>query len=235
MSLVNRKKIKNIIDYFCKPYDLLNDNRIKLIYSIVMPLFIMFFLWTFGPFGIALFQDIAKLKLLSSICLADTFILIIHVYLLQNIVIKKQTIGITVIWLTWMVFVVGLSNFVIYFAYFNNGHLIWKYLPKMLFQTFLLGLLPLLFIIILYNTYYLKKKIRITNQINSNLSRPQSIISAKSYITLTSANLREAVTVDSISLLYIASADNYVELFWLEGGQIKKILLRKTLTEIEKK
>jgi DNA-binding LytR/AlgR family response regulator len=46
--------------------------------------------------------------------------------------------------------------------------------------------------------------------------------------------LREVVTLDSDSLLYIASADNYVELYWLENGQTKKILLRKTLTEVEK-
>jgi hypothetical protein len=234
MTSVYRKQIKNIVDYLSKPYDLLNDNRIKFIYSIGMPLFIMFFLWSFGPFGIAFFQDIVKLKLLSSICIAGAIILIAHVYLLQNIIIKKHSVWTTVIWLTWMVFVVGLSNFVIYFVQFNNGHLLWKYLPKMLFQTFLVGLLPILFIIILYNTYYLKKKIRAINQINSNLTSYQSIIPPKSYLTLTSTNLREAVTFDSNSLLYITSADNYVELYWLENEQIKKIFLRKTLAEIEK-
>jgi hypothetical protein len=230
----NRKQIKNIIDFFSKPYDLLNDNRIKFIFSIGMPLFIMFFLWTFGPFGIALFQDIVKLKLLSSINIAGAIIIIIHVYLLQNIVIKNHTIGTTVIWITWMTFLIGLSNFIIYMAFFNNFHLIWKGLPNMLYQTFLIGMLPILFIIILYNTYYLKNKIRVINQINSNLTKYQSTIPDKSDLTLTSVNLREVVTLDSDSLLYIASADNYVELYWLENGQTKKILLRKTLTEIEK-
>jgi hypothetical protein len=194
----------------------------------------MFFLWTFGPFGIALFQDIVKLKLLSSINIAGAIIIIIHVYLLQNIVIKNHTIGTTVIWITWMTFLIGLSNFIIYMAFFNNFHLIWKGLPNMLYQTFLIGMLPILFIIILYNTYYLKNKIRVINQINSNLTKYQSTIPAKSDLTLTSVNLREVVTLDSDSLLYIASADNYVELYWLENGQTKKILLRKTLTEIEK-
>lgn len=230
----NRKQIKNIIDLFSKPYDLINDNHIKFIFSIGMPLFIMFFLWTFGPFGIALFQDIVKLKLLSSINIAGAIIIIIHIYILQDIIIKNHTIGTTVIWFIWITFLIGLSNFIIYMAFFNNFHLIWKGLPYMLYQTFLIGMLPILFIIILYNIYYLKKKIRVINQINSNLIKYQSIIPANSELTLTSANLREVVTLDSDSLLFITSADNYVELYWLENRRVKKILLRKTLTEVEK-
>lgn len=186
MLLMNSKLIKNTIDYFRKPYDLLNDNRIKRILSFGMPLFILFFLWTFGPFGIVLFQDIDKLLFLSVICIAGSIITIIHIYLLQNIIIKKHTIGTTVIWITWICILVGLSNFIIYIVYFNNahfvfnGHLSWRYLPRMLFQTFTVGSIPILFIIILYNTYYLKKRIRVINQINSNLSRYQSNIPAKS-------------------------------------------------------
>lgn len=240
MLLMNSKLIKNTIDYFRKPYDLLNDNRIKRILSFGMPLFILFFLWTFGPFGIVLFQDIDKLLFLSVICIAGSIITIIHIYLLQNIIIKKHTIGTTVIWITWICILVGLSNFIIYIVYFNNahfvfnGHLSWRYLPRMLFQTFTVGSIPILFIIILYNTYYLKKRIRVINQINSNLSRYQSNIPAKSDLTLTSTNLREVFTIDSNSLLYIASADNYVEIHWLKNGQVQKLLLRKTLTEVEK-
>jgi hypothetical protein len=234
MQLLNQKKIKNAINYFSKPYDLLNDNRIKIIYSIGGSLFILFFLWAFGPFGIALFKDIDKIKFLSLICLAGAIILIIHLYLLQNIIIKKHTIGTTIIWLSWMTLIVGVNNFIIYMIFFNHGHLIWKGLPTMLFQTFLVGLLPVLFIIVLYNAYFLKKKIRLINQINTDLSTYKSKISDKSYLTLTAKNLGEVLTVDSNSLLYIASADNYVEINWLDRGRVRKTLLRKTLKEIEK-
>ena len=157
-----------------------------------------------------------------------------HFYWLQNIFIKRFTIGITIVWLVWINLVVGLSNFIIWEIIMNNGHMVWKGLPTMLFQTLLVGVLPILFIIILYNTFYLKRKIRVINNINSDLRKYQSRIPAKSDLTFTSTNLREVFTIDSNSLLYIASADNYVELFWLENGNIKKILLRKTLSEIEK-
>ena len=96
--LDNYKQTKNIIDYLNRPYDLLNDNRIKFIYSIGGSLFVLIFLWTFGPFGIVLFSDIIKLKLLSAFCIAGAIILIIHIYLLQKIIIKKFTIKTTIVW-----------------------------------------------------------------------------------------------------------------------------------------
>lgn len=232
--MLNQKKIKNAIGFFGKPYDLLNDNKIKVIYSIGGSLFILFFLWAFGPFGIVLFKNIDKLKYLSLICLAGTIILIIHIYLLQNIIIKKHTIGTTIIWLSWMTSIVGVSNFIIYMIFFNHGHLIWKVFPIILFQTFLVGLLPVIFIVILYNAYFLKKKIRFINQINTDLSTFKSEVTDKSYLTLTVKNLRDVLTINSSSLLYIASADNYVEIHWFDGGQVRKTLLRKTLAETEK-
>jgi hypothetical protein len=139
------KNIKRIVDYFNKPYDLLKNKRIKIIYSVGGPVFILLFLFIFGPFGIVLFSDIIKLYLLSSICLAGAVILIVHIYLLQKFLIKKYTVGKTVVWLAWMNFVIGLSNFIIYEMFFNNGDLNWNGLPSMLFQTYLIGLLPTIF------------------------------------------------------------------------------------------
>jgi len=234
MLFDNYKQIKSIIEYLRKPYDLLNDNHTKFIFSVGMPLFILFFLWFFGPFGLIIFTDIIKIKLISLYCIMGSLVGVSHFYWLQNIFIKRFTIGITIVWLVWINLVVGLSNFIIWEIIMNNGHMVWKGLPTMLFQTLLVGVLPILFIIILYNTFYLKRKIRVINNINSDLRKYQSRIPAKSDLTFTSTNLREVFTIDSSSLLYIASADNYVELFWLENGNIKKILLRKTLSEIEK-
>ena len=234
MTLVIKKTLKRIISYFNKPYDLLNDNRIKFIYSIGGSLYILLFLWFFGPFGIVLFEDILKIKFLFSIFIAYTAILIIHLYLIQDFIIKKHIIGSTIIWLIWMILVIGFSNFIIYSVYFNDSRLIWNGLPAMLFQTFLVALLPTIFIVLLYNTYYLKKKIKIINQVNINLLKYQNKIPTGSDLTITSANLRNVISVDSSALLYITSADNYVELHWLEDNTLKKCLLRKTLTEIEK-
>ncbi len=234
MRLMKYKNLKRIVDHFNKPYDLLKNKRIKIIYSVGCPVFILLFLFIFGPFGIVLFSDIMKLKLLTSICLSGAVILIVHIYGIQNFLIKKYTIGKTVVWLAWMNFVIGLSNFIIYEMFFNKGDLNWNGLPSMLFQTYLIGLLPILFIIVLYNNYFLKKKIKLVNQINMDLSQIKNETYDEFNLTLTSKNMREIITVDSNSVLYITSTDNYVEIHCLAKDQVKKSYLRNTLTEIEK-
>ena len=62
----------------------------------------------------------------------------------------------------------------------------------------------------------------------------QDKLPASTSLTLTSKNLAQVLTTESNSLLYITSADNYIELFWKENGQIRKRLLRNTLSNIEK-
>ena len=206
----------------------------KFIFAIGGSLFVLFFLWSFGPFGIVFFSNNVKLKLLTTICISGAIILIIHVYLLQKILFKKFTIGSTIIWFAWMTLMICISNFIIWGVMMNNSHMVWKYWYRALYQTYMVGLLPIIFIVILYNNYFLKKKIKFTNQINADLSKYQSEILGKFDITLTSINLREVLTIDSNSLLYIVSSDNYVEIHWLENGQARKSLLRKTLAETEK-
>lgn len=229
------RQIKNIAFFFNQPYGLLEDNRIKIVLSVGLPLFILFFLWIFGPFGLVLFDDLVRFKLISVISIAGAIIIAIHVFLIQNIIIKNYTIGTTTAWIIWITFLIGLNNFFIYELFFDKSHFHWKGLPFMLYQTFLIGLLPYLFIFVLYNTYYLRKRIRTINQINSKLTNYQNKIQTKQVLlSLASTNLREVVTIDSNSLLYIASADNYVDLNWVENGQIKKMMIRNTLAEAEK-
>lgn len=217
-----------------RPYDLLIDLRTKFIYSFGDILFIMIFLWLFGPFGLALIPESEKFKLISWYCLVCSGIIVIHVYLFQDIIIKKYTVSTTLLWLIWIVAVCGLANFIVWEVIMDNGHFHWKYFPKLLLQTYLVASISTTFKIILYEKYYLKKRIRFINQVNSDLRLHQSKSTGKTNITLTSEKLSEVVTFDSESLLYISSADNYVEINRLENGQLKRFLLRKTLTEIEK-
>ncbi len=230
-KIITFKEAKN---FYSRPYDLLNDNHIKFIFSIGNGFFILIFLWLFGPFGLALFPSPVKLNLIFWYSLISSSISVIHVYLFQRFIIKRFTIGITIFWLFWIISVCGIGNFIIWEVIMNNGQLIWRSLPKMMGQTYLVGSLGCTFIIILYEKYYLKKKIRITNQVNTDILQLQRKDISTRLITITSLNLSDVITVDSDSLLYIVSADNYAEVNWLERGRIKKYLIRKTLTELEK-
>jgi hypothetical protein len=234
MTLIKITPFIKARDFCCRSYDLLNDIHTKIIYSIGDVLFIMIFLWLFGPFGLALIPESVKFKLIFWYCIVCSGTMILHVYLFQDIIIKRYTVATTILWLIWIVAVCGLANFIVWEVIMDNGHFHWKYLPKLMLQTYMVASLSTTFKIVLYEKYYLKKRIRVINQVNSDLIVHQTKSIGKSEITLTSEKLSEVVTFDSDSLLYISSADNYVEINRLENGEVQRFLLRKTLTEIEK-
>lgn len=217
-----------------KPYGLCEDKRIKFTFSILNPFFIASFLYIFGPFGLALFPEEEKLKLILWYCIGSGGITIIHVYLLQNIVLVRPTYGTTILWLIWILFVCGLGNFIVWEMIMNNGNLMWKFLPKMIGQTCLVGLLSNFFVILMYEKHFLKKRIRLVNQVNFDILKYQSNIPERGLITITSSNLNEIITIEVDSLLYITSEDNYAKIIWLKEGQVKRNLIRKTLSDLEK-
>lgn len=220
--------------WLSKPYGLCEDSTIKFILSIINPLSIAVFLWLFEPFGLAFFPPEQKLKLILWYCIVGGAITTVHIYLLQNIVIGRYTHGTTILWLIWILSVCGLGNFIVWEMVMNNGDLIWKYLPKIIVQTWLVGSLSNFFIILLYEKHLLKKKIRLVNQLNIDVLKFQGNNQGKSLITITSSNLHEVITMESASLLYITSEDNYAEITWLKEAQVKRNLIRKTLADLEK-
>ena len=226
------------------PYDLLRDSRIKFIFSFVLPFLILLFLWFLGPFGLALFPENARLKLVVLDWLGGTAIFAVHLYFLQRIFIKSYTIGTTILWLVWIHIVIGVNNLVAYsivaseYASFGlvtvDRSILWILLGSMEFQTLLVGLLPTVSVVVYYNAFRLKKKISVVNQINAGLRESGGIIPEKSALSLFAANLREVITVDANALTYITSVENYVDVHWVENGQDKHALLRNTLSNLEK-
>lgn len=52
-------------------------------------------------------------------------------------------------------------------------------------------------------------------------------------LTISDEEGKEKLTLDQQQLLYIAAAENYVEVFYLDNKQLRKKLLRNTLQEVE--
>jgi hypothetical protein len=235
---------RTVKNYLRKPYDLLRDGRVKFLFSVVFPFVVFALLWFLGPFGLALFPDKLKFKLVLLDCVFGSLIIAVHLYLLQKIIIKTYNIGVTIVWLAWIHCVIALSNMLIYVVVAGDNRFkgliivttstCWKYFPRILFQTCLIGLIPTAAIILLFNSFVLRKKIKIVNQINSDLPGRPKNIPAKNDVTISASNLREVITLDANSLTYISVEDNYIDVHWLVNGLDKHRLLRNTLSKIEK-
>ncbi len=242
--MIHSPLYKSLRRFLSTPYDLLRDGRIRFIFSVVLPFVILLFLWFLGPFGLALFPQAARLKLVVLEWLWCTATFAVHLYLLQKIFIKAFTIGTSVLWLAWIHIVIGIGNLIAYSVVANeyasfglvtvDASAFWISLPSMIFQTLLVGLLPTFCVVVYYNAFRLKKKIGVVNQVNYGLRESSGRISGTSTLSFFASNLREVITVDANALTYITSVENYVDVHWIENGQEKHALLRNTLSNLEK-
>jgi hypothetical protein len=226
------KHIKNIFKFLNKPYGLLQNRLVKLLMMLGYG-FSFIIIVLFIPFELNIWSESNLFFIVLLACAINAVIGAIHLYLLQDLIFKKFTILTTFLWWIWIDLVNGFVNFIIGSIFRYNKVFLWKYMYNDMIGAIILDILPTIIIILIYHNYLLKKKIKTVNEINTNLVRYQNKLPVNTGLTLTSKNQAQVLTIDSNSLLYITSADNYIELFWKENAQIKKTLLRNTLTNIE--
>ena len=109
--------------YFNKPYDLLQIPKFKFFYTIGLAIFYFIFLYIFEPFGLYNVSGLLKLKVISLYIIAGFVITVIHLFWLQNIFIKRFTLGNTILWISWITLLTSISTSIINDMAFNKGHL----------------------------------------------------------------------------------------------------------------
>ena len=220
--------------YFNKPYDLLQIQKFKFFYTIGVAIFCFIFLYAFEPFGLYNVSGLFKLKIISSYIIAGIIITAIHLFWLQNIIIKRFTLGTTILWISWITLLNSISSSVINDLAFNKGHFSVLSIVVFIGIVFLIYIIPVSIIILGHYIYLLKKQIKVTSQINRTISDKNVTGNSSEKITITASNQRDNITLYLIDLLCITSADNYIDVYYLESKVLKHNLLRNTLNNIEK-
>lgn len=220
--------------YFNKPYDLLQIQKFKFFYTIGVAIFCFIFLYAFEPFGLYNLSGLFKLKIISSYIIAGIIITAIHLFWLQNIIIKRFTLGTTILWISWITLLNSISSSVINDLAFNKGHFSVLSIVVFIGIVFLIYIIPVSIIILGHYIYLLKKQIKVTSQINRTISDKNVTRNSSEKITITASNQRDNITLNLIDLLCITSADNYIDVYYLESKVLKHNLLRNTLNNIEK-
>jgi len=219
--------------YFNKPYDLLQIPKFKFFYTIGVAIFCFIFLYTFEPFGLYNVSGLFKLKIISLYIIAGITITAIHLFWLQNIMIKRYTLGNTILWISWITLLTSISSSVINDLAFNKGHFSVLSIVIFIGIVFLIIIIPISIIILGHYIYLLKKRIKVTSQINRTISHKSFTGNSSEEITILASNQRDNITLNLSDLLYITSADNYIDVYYLESKVLKHNLMRNTLNNIE--
>jgi hypothetical protein len=228
--------MKSIVKWLSTPYYFNHSGWFRIKTSLIISVLIFLFLFLFKPFSISFFPEkvILEYTLLIGIIsfFGALYNLFIPPYIFKNFFNEDEwTIG---------------KNFaLIFFGILFTGTILWFFsdyykvnngierlsYPIFLVNSYLVGLLPISFIIVLNEKKVRLKREKLAEKIN-NLKK--EIVVDNTEIILFSDNNKESISFKIDALVYITSQGNYASFFLLENGKLKEKILRVTLTKVSK-
>ncbi len=105
-----------------------------------------------------------------------------------------------------------------------------------MFKLLLLGLAPVAILVVVNQNKILKRYLKSALELTKKLE-PQEVEESNpdEEIEIESDNKSESMKVRLSELILIKSANNYIDIFWMEDGKVQKRLLRNTLANVESK
>lgn len=224
--------MKNIL---AKPYDLLESKLFKYLYVFGGSVFAFVFLWIFEPYGLYNLNLISAKILAIGLYIGVAMILVfIQIFLLQDIVIKKHTVIKTIAWILLSTLIVGTSSSIINAYLYNDGQFYLK--SFFFFQGVILSIniIPVTLFVLIHYNITLKKRLKTASSINSSIVNKTELELNHKPLVLNSENKNEGLTIEVDSLICISSVDNYIEITYFKNNVPEKVLLRYTLSGVEK-
>jgi len=223
--------------YFVTKYDKVNTsfkNELSRIFLIAVGVFL--FILFFQPFPLDMLNYDNRLLYVTGfggITFLFTFLVLVLIPFLLPKWFKLTTweSGPPVI-LIFLLLLIHVTSFAFYIRFVGNTALS----LYILFKILLVSLLPVIIINILYKNKSLERVIEVLRNQNklyqlkiSELENLEKDVE----ITLYSDNKAEKITMKYKDIISVHSADNYIEIRYLENDLVKKKLIRNTLKNIE--
>lgn len=237
--------MNNIFSIFSRPYPYSDRQNNILLISIGTGLFIAFFLLAFQPFGTAEATFKYKVLKIGGFGVVTTVVMFVYFSLLSRWLShrnqdKHWTVGKEILIYAGLLLVIGLGNSCYSIAIGINAPMVSSFLG-MFYSTFLVGIFPVTFFIILDYVYLLKKNIAEAKTLQANKTKKyptkNEALPASSNevaIHLLAENKKDEVHVPAKDLLYLESSSNYVTVVYKKQDVVQKTLLRSSLTRLEK-
>jgi hypothetical protein len=229
-----------MLSFLNKPYPHSRDTQKNILASLLIGVFVAFFLVIFQPFGISQWEDESKFIKLIGYGMVSCLIPIILNALFALFPAKQIEDN----WKIWMeisnialiVICIAAGN-VIYSEIIGLGRVSWRSYLDFIAITFAIGIFPIAFGVIRRHNRFLKLNLQTASEINNILDRNPVVGNAASEqmkrVVFVAENEKDRFEVEPHQLLYIASADNYSEIFYLADGKAQKTLLRGSLKRWE--
>jgi hypothetical protein len=223
-----------IKQYLKQPYPIY-ERSLKII--LVNGFFISFFLAFFEPFGLSSFQNKYRIYIeigygVVTIVTLLVFHLGFPLFFRKKFSASKWTVIKQIVWQIGVLFCIGFANFLYSSFFFHFSNNLDAFFHFQLY-TLSVGTIPLVVITVLIQNRLLAENLKIANEYNNSFAVKINRPFGKEKVCLLAENSKDKLEVNSSDLIYITSTGNYIHVFYQKQNELKSILLRNTLKQIE--
>jgi len=210
-----------------------NTSKYKISLSFSISIFFFFFIIFFLPFGVNNYNPNHQytfhffLEIFYFFVPLLTFSLFNEI-ILRPIVFKKATFKKIILWSIWTLFILSTVIFITYNLLGN-----WHDFRLSSYLEFLIQV-PVVLLFPLLGTFFFFRFRSLQYQIEHILTTKERFLDENQLIEFNGQGSKDQITLSLGNFLYGKSQDNYVELYYLENKQLKKILIRSSLSNLSK-
>lgn len=217
-----------------KPYPI---NLPKWPMVVLVSVFIGLFLLLFQPFGLQFMEREHKSLLLLGYGLVTFIFLVVELIILPRLLPsvfdeERWTVLKQILWLCLIISSISIGNYLYSVAFYIFP---WQGLAGLLVFlgfTIPVGLFPAVIITFIQQNVYLKRNLVASAEMNESMAgREEKDKKGNTFLEVTSGTQTFSFAYHSI--VSLKSEGNYVEVSFLEDGQLKNELIRSTLKNIE--
>lgn len=204
-------------------------------------LFVAVFLLIFKPFGSGDYILEDRTWIIWGYGFVTALILLADMLVLPAVFPKffdetKWTVSKGIGFQFWHIISIGTAN-LFYAAFVGGKGIRLLSIPSFLLQALAVGFFPIIFGVFSIQTLLLKRYAESTRRLNDHILASESRTTENGrdsrIVVISSESEKEEIEIRLRDLLFIKSADNYIEIYRSENDQINRILLRSSLKRIE--
>jgi hypothetical protein len=204
----------------------------KVFLSLAVSGFIWFMLFSLGIFGFDYFPVPERFLITGVYSLFTLITLLINLFVLQDKVLKNNSFFAVITWTFWLTFCIGNSNFFVTTILFKYEPVnLFVYVKNVIFVFMLGPLIIVPFVILISYVVSLKQQLKQTEVSVNNQPKNQEGKEDEK-ITFLSEYKNDSFSVRLNDLLFIKSADNYVDVWYNDNNQISHKFVRNKLSNI---
>jgi len=216
---------------FKKPYpfneDLKHNSKIIFFISLGVPLFLMLL----QPFEISLLPERDKYYLIIgfgviTFLALSFYLLFIPSFFPKKFNSSKWNVQKEIFWNLWILFTILTG----YFFYCKVLEIL-TFDFNLVIKLILIAIIPISALIIINQNRMFRSRFIFANEINKKLQEHKSI--QDKIIYFKSDYLKDNLAIKVNLLIFIRSANNYIEVFWKEGNRIKNQMVRCSMAYAE--